>query len=251
MRLVAWNIRAGGGRRVEGIARQLRRWRPDVVALSEVRGTPPSLLLGELLAAGGLGEQRSTSDPGSPRENALLVASRWPLEPMEARDGPAEALRWLPLEVRAPQYAGGTFLLGAMHVANLVNGPSRKFAFLEALRTFAYAHPDAAGLLAGDTNTGRIHLDEERPVFDARHDRWMTSMAAAGWPDVFRLRHPRARQFTWYSPNGGNGFRLDQAFVSRRLLPRVRSVRHAWGRSPGNTRRDALSDHAALILDFR
>ena len=43
MRLVSWNIRAGGGRRVEGIAEQIARWQPDVVALSEFRATPPSL----------------------------------------------------------------------------------------------------------------------------------------------------------------------------------------------------------------
>lgn len=34
MRIVTWNIRAGGGRRVEAIARQLGRWAPDVVALA-------------------------------------------------------------------------------------------------------------------------------------------------------------------------------------------------------------------------
>ena len=32
MRIVAWNIRAGGGVRGEAIAAQLRRWHADVVA---------------------------------------------------------------------------------------------------------------------------------------------------------------------------------------------------------------------------
>ena len=46
MRVVAWNIRAGGGARADAIARQLARWQADVVALSEFRATPPSARLG-------------------------------------------------------------------------------------------------------------------------------------------------------------------------------------------------------------
>ncbi len=42
MRIVSWNIRAGGGRRLRDIADQLERWQPDVVAPSEFRGTAPS-----------------------------------------------------------------------------------------------------------------------------------------------------------------------------------------------------------------
>ena len=51
MRLIAWNIRAGGGIRAASIARQLGRWAPDVIALSEFRATPPSLVLARTLAA--------------------------------------------------------------------------------------------------------------------------------------------------------------------------------------------------------
>ena len=46
MRVVAWNIRAGGGVRADAIARQLARWQADIVALSEFRATPPSARLG-------------------------------------------------------------------------------------------------------------------------------------------------------------------------------------------------------------
>src|SRR5258706_10322569 len=33
VKIVGWNIRAGGGARCEALAAQLRRWQPDVVAL--------------------------------------------------------------------------------------------------------------------------------------------------------------------------------------------------------------------------
>ena len=49
----------------------------------------------------------------------------------------------------------------------------------------------------------------------------------------------------------GNGFRLDEAFLHPSLAARLCDVRHEWGTEEGVTgRRDALSDHAALIVDF-
>src|SRR4029077_19232757 len=79
MRIVSWNIRAGGGSRTVAIADQLARWSPDVVALSEFRATPPSVDLSRVLAQRGLTYQLCTAFAGLPRVNALLVASRWPL----------------------------------------------------------------------------------------------------------------------------------------------------------------------------
>jgi hypothetical protein len=79
MRIVAWNIRAGGGRRGDALAAQLRLWKPDVAALCEFRATPPSLVLAHALADLGLRHQLTTADPAAPSVNRLLVASRWPL----------------------------------------------------------------------------------------------------------------------------------------------------------------------------
>jgi exonuclease III len=105
----------------------------------------------------------------------------------------------------------------------------------------------------GDTNSGLIDLDEEVPAFDVEEDGWIRGLEAAGWADGFRLLNGGERAYTWYSPNGGNGFRIDQAFVNSALRPRLRDARHEWGRVPGGIRRrrrDALSDHAALLVDL-
>lgn len=248
MRMVSWNIRAGGGRRVEAIAEQVSAWAPDILVCLEARGTAPGRLLAARLAEGGLTHQRTTADPASPATNAVLVASRWPLAPARLRGGPHEPLRWLPVRVAVPPEAGGPLTLGAMHVPNFVPDRRRKFAYLDAVHALAHGWRGGPALFLGDTNTGRAWWDEESPVFDARHDGWMVAMAEAGWPDIFRVHHPEVREFTWYSPNRGNGFRLDQAFVNRALTPRVRAVSHAWGGD--GARREALSDHAALLLDL-
>ena len=245
MRIVAWNIRAGGGRRAEGIARQLERWAPDIVALSEFRATPPSRTLAAALAVAGLSHQLTTADPGRPQGNALLVAARWPLRRVRLRGQPVGPSRWLVAAVAAPE----PLVLGAMHVPNRVSG--LKYPFLNAVLRCARRWRRGPALLIGDTNSGRRGLDEEVPVFSAREEGWIDALAGCGWRDAFRCLRAEARAYTWYSPNGRNGFRIDQAFVNAPLLARLQEAAYVWGGAARRRRRDILSDHAALLVDLK
>lgn len=242
MRLVFWNIRAGGGTRVPRLARRLAAWVPDVVALCEFRATPPSFELARILAGRGLAHQATTADPARPASNRVLIASRWPLAPIALRGDRTLRGRWLLAEVRAP----APFALAAVHVPNRVSGV--KWTFLDAVRARLGAWQRGPALVIGDTNSGIPGLDEEVPCFNAREAGWMRALDALGWVDGFRHLHGEARAYTWYSPNGRNGFRLDQAFVNRQLVARLKDVRYAWG-GPGRAPRGP-SDHAALVLDL-
>jgi exonuclease III len=246
LRIVSWNIRAGGGRRVEDIAGQLARWDADVVALQEFRATPPSRWLAATLDERGLRFQRTTATSRSGSANRLLVASRWPLRRVGVRAAPEEAGRWLLARIAAPE----PFAVGAMHIPNYATG--RKGSYHDAALEVARRWRGGPALLIGDTNTGRPDVDEESPVFGRDAARFMDGMERAGWRDAFRQLHGDRREYTWYSPNGRNGFRLDEAFVNRRLLPSLVEARHEWGAPAGatNPRREALSDHAALIVDL-
>jgi exonuclease III len=242
VRIVLWNIRAGGGCRADAIASQLAAWQPDVVALCEFRATPPSAALARALVARGLTHQRTTAEPALPGANRVFAASRWPLRRLRLPGEPREPGQWLLATVDAP----ARFTLGVMHVPNRVTG--RKDAFYQAVLGLVARWRAGPALLVGDTNTGQPGLDEESPVFTPREAAWLAALARSGWTDGFRHLRGAERAYTWYSPNAGNGFRLDQAFVNRALLPRVREVCYRWGGSA--RRRDALSDHAALLLDL-
>jgi exodeoxyribonuclease III len=243
MRMVAWNIRAGGGRRVAGILAQIEAWSPDVVALSEFRGTAAGAGIPDALAAQGLMYSFQTTDPASPARNALLLASRWPLRPIRLRSAPADRLRWLCASVAAKT----PITVAAVHFPNEVTG--LKWPFMESVAALAGMWRRGPAVIIGDTNSGRPSIDEENAVFGPRYHAWFERMAACGWHDAFRKVHGERREFSWYSPNGGNGFRIDQAFVNRPLLCRLQGIEYRWGGPPGD-RRDALSDHAALIVDF-
>lgn len=243
MRVIAWNIRAGGGRRVDAILAQMRRWAPDVVTLSEFRGTEPSVTLARGLAEQGLKHQLCSAETKRPHVNALIVASRWPLRPVRMGCAPADC-RWLLATVEAPD----PFSVGAMHVPNRVSG--RKYPFLDAVLEVARRWRRGPALLAGDTNSGRRGIDEEAPAFSLREEGWIDALASCGWADAFRVLSGNRRAYTWYSPNGRNGFRIDQAFVNTDLMRRVRHARYVWGRVVRGARQDAISDHAALVLDL-
>jgi exonuclease III len=231
MRIVAWNIRAGGGQRVGRIARQLSRWAPDVVALSEYRATPPSARLARSLAQHGLAHQLTTADGRAPGRNALLVAARWPLRRVRLGAAPVDPSRWLVALVQSPV----PLVLGAMHVPNRVTG--LKYPFLDAVLSCARRWRRGPALFVGDTNSGRRTVDEETPAFNAREEGWIDARADA-------------RVYTWYSPNGRNGFRIDQAFVNAALLAHLEDAAYVWGGASRRGRRDALSDHAALVVDL-
>ncbi|MGD9935748.1 MAG: endonuclease/exonuclease/phosphatase family protein [Dehalococcoidia bacterium] len=242
VRIVSWNIRAGGGQRATGIAEAIVSLSPDIAVLQEFRGTPPSEALKANLVAAGLVHTWSTASSAVPAANATLIASRLPGRRVTLRSRADEPLRWSAVEVV------GLRLLG-VHVPNEHTG--RKWPFLESLLGVARSWRRHEALIIGDTNSGRPGIDEESAVFGPRYTAWFDRLEALGWRDSFRHLHAGRREFTWYSPNGGNGFRLDEAFVSPRLAPGTRHVEHRWMARPGRpARRDGLSDHAALVVDI-
>ena len=243
MRIVSWNIRAGGGVRAQEIAGQLKDWMPDIVVLEEFRGTNPSREIAQSLRQYGLEYQRITIDPSRPTVNSLLVASRWPLRTVRLKRAPIDPARWLHVNIASHQ----PMAILAVHIPNRVTG--RKYPFMDAAINVIQKWSGPPGILIGDTNSGRIGMDEETQTFTAYEDQWLVKIAALGWQDAFRRLHSQKRDFTWYSPNGNNGFRLDQAFLHPDLTGKLKTMVHSWGGYRG-ARRDSLSDHAALVLDL-
>ncbi len=239
VRVVGWNIRAGGGRRAGEIAAWVAQSAADVVVLSEFRGSAPSAGLAAALST--LFPFQHRWLPDSAAGNGLFLASRRPSTPISLGGAPGD--RWL-----AARFANGLTVAG-LHVPNIAPDRARKLRFRDAVFATALAWPpNEDGLIIGDTNSGRPLLDEENAVFNQQDAAWFETLAAAGWHDTFRHLHPDAREYTWYSPNAGNGFRIDQAFANRHLLGRVTAVNHVWAGE--SNRRDALSDHAALVVDI-
>jgi exodeoxyribonuclease III len=69
-------------------------------------------------------------------------------------------------------------------------------------------------------------------------------MGGAGFVEAWRHHHPEEREFSWYR-HDGSGFRIDHAFVSPPLLPRVAGCHYSH-----EARLACASDHSLLILDI-
>ncbi|MEM7029635.1 MAG: endonuclease/exonuclease/phosphatase family protein [Chloroflexota bacterium] len=247
IRIVSWNIRAGGGKRIDGILTQLKAWQPTIIGLSEFRGTPASQWLSVKLAESGYPFQLTCTNPETLAKNALLLASQYPLQAISVAQMPSNPERWLlaQVEINPP------LTLGLMHVPNYTT-PTLKYPYLDAVLAMIDAWDRGPAILMGDTNCGKRGIDEEKlspPKFQREHD-WIVGLEQRGWVDAFRHLHGERREYTWYS-HRKNGFRLDYAFCSPHLSSALTSVHHQWGDDPDQPhRRDALSDHAALVFEI-
>lgn len=230
MRIVSWNIRHGGGTRIAAILRCLAEYRPDVLVLVEFRqGQGGDRLRGEL-SQHGLSEHAIAT--AGPKQNSVLIAARKSFETMTLpgiEDGDAH---------RVVGVSFGELDLFGFYFAN----GEKKIPLWRSLLTAAPSLLMRPTLLIGDFNTGRHRMDEKGATFWCAKD--FETLLLAGMIDGWRHFHGDATAATWFS-SYGNGFRLDHAFVSPLLLPRLKSVEYSH-----IERESKVSDHSLLLVEL-
>jgi exonuclease III len=244
VKLVAWNIQHGGGARRPRIIEEISAYDADVVALTEFRATP-GVSLCAALKERGLPHVETTRPPGN--ENGIAIFSRTPIRRTRDCPAPSESLvRWLDIDL--PEYGFG---IGVLHV--MAAGSSRKHPlnvakarFWDAVLRAAEARLLEPFLFVGDWNTGAHRLDETGKTFVcAEH---FGRFSTLGWTDAWRRHNPGMTEWTWYSKlKGGvrgNGFRLDHAFTTPSLMPRITSCRYSHAE-----REAGISDHSVVIVE--
>lgn len=232
VKLLAWNIRHGGGsRQMAPIALAIVEHAPDALVLTEFRRSTGGQIRA-ILADHGWVHQACTDPP--PGRNGVLIASRLPLE----ASGGARTEKHLEVLIRGL----GLRLLG-VHIPcdGAGNGPARAEAWRSVLRS-ARASRGGAAAVMGDFNTGRHHLDEQGATFS--HTASLGKLASLGFIDAWRARHPSGREPSWIS-HTGRGFRIDHAYLSPGLSPRLVD---AW--YSHRERELRISDHSALLVSL-
>lgn len=240
MQILHWNIQQGGGtRRTPGIALHLLASRADAIALTEFRRSMGGQLAATL-SDHGWRYQLCTDPPLG--KNGTLLCARAPLKPGSPPPCPELRHRWL--DATLDQGIRVT----ALHLpdARSTRGEAgrRKAAAWHALLGELHAAPsDEPRLIIGDLNTGRHHLDEPGSRFTCT--ALLGKLSALGYQDAYRITNPAGRAISWVS-HAGNGFRLDTAVVSRKIVPLVRTLE--YDQSP---RLEGLSDHAPVRLTLQ
>src|ERR1039457_429729 len=160
---------------------------------------------------------------------------------------PEQALRWLDADL--PFYGFGISVLhipGATSRFNEQHGAA-KSRFWDAILSTALSRRDVPFVFIGDLNTG-APIDGMGFVC-AEHFARMTD--ELGWTDLWRAfnKNLNETEYSWYSKRKGgadrNGFRLDHAFASPALWPRVVDCRYSH-----LERQAGISDHSVLVVEI-
>jgi exodeoxyribonuclease III len=230
LRLLAWNIRQGGGTRLAAIAQALARHDADILVISEYRGGDSAARLRAALAASGYPHQTSLTPP--PGRNGVLIAARGRfVEHGTVSDGVPEPCRMVRVELAGVRLCG-------VYMPNLL----QKVPYWEALIAALAAEAEGPALAIGDFNTCRAYVDEPGAIDATTH--FLDKVEAIGFCDLWRRRNPEGREFSWYSARG-NGFRIDHAFLSPTLAARSGAIRYSH-----DERLAGISDHSPLLLDL-
>jgi exodeoxyribonuclease-3 len=74
-------------------------------------------------------------------------------------------------------------------------------------------------------------------------------LSTLGWTDMWRHHNPGIMECTWYSKlkggSRGNGFRLDHAFATPSLVPRITTCRYSHAE-----REARISDDSIVIVEI-
>lgn len=228
LKILSWNIRQGGGSRVRAIAQRLVDSQAQILVLSEYRNNESGIQLRTLLLKGGYRYQYVTASPRN--ENSVLVASSI-----------AGAVRWHP----APSQAFAHNLIWVRFSAfTLIGGywpHKKKHQLFETVADYM-AQEEEALVVAGDFNTGINHVDQVGKSF--WHQDEIKRLLREGLCDAFREKRGDVKEYSWYS-HQGNGYRYDQTYVSKELMPIVKDCYylHEW-------REQKLSDHSPMMLEL-
>lgn len=228
LKILSWNIQQGGGSRTHAIALKLIAYNPMVIVLSEFRNNPNGLALRKKLMDYNYFHQYVTAAPSD--KNSVLIASKYPANSILYNDNKDLAF---PNNVIAVD-------LGSFHLFGLYMPHKKKHKLFELLLEEIKTKQPA--IVVGDYNTGINHVDQVKDSF--WYQAQMKKFQEAGMEDAFRHLHGKVKEYSWYS-HQKNGYRYDHSYVSKDLLPVVKSCfyLHEW-------REDKLSDHSPMVLEL-
>lgn len=232
MKILSWNILHGGGRRVVDIISTIEGHDPDIVCLQEFRhGKSKSILSAGLTNAGLLYMHMPETSKAS--TNTVAIFSKTPISVTDLYRDAKGTVRCI--EARPQDSELRVIAVSFPH-------KKEQIPLFELLLDLDDSYRDAPVVIVGDFNCGIPFEDSETKTFYATH--LFQQLLRQGWTDSWRSRHPKAREFTWYSTQKGNGFRYDHALTSESFDKTISSVFYDHA-----AREQGVSDHSVMVID--
>lgn len=224
MRLLNWNILAGGGARTAKIIQRVERHAPDVCLLSEYRvGTVGNILKAKMSDIG----LPFHADAGSPPlQNSVCIFSRYPFS-----DAGIPVVPNLIEQHVICRKVSDILVIGAFCAT-----PTIGSHFLSFLTTLPRALPDVSIIATGDFYFGARASNHE---FYAALD----CLRLSGWTDMWR--QARGVDLIWSFQSGRGKSQPDHIFCVGPISRCLMSVDFSMTELD-----EKLSDHAPMLAQF-
>ena len=229
-KIATWNLRHGGGRRINLILNVLEENKAvDVFILTEFRNNQNKIILENGLKE--LGFDFIQTIDIEAKLNSVLIASKIKFENNLFPNLNEYSHRIIKIQIKGLNIYGCYF-----PIADL-----KKYLFDFLLEEIERNGKENI-IITGDLNTGKHYLDEKGATF--YHSAYLNKIENKGLMDAWRKVHGEKREFTWYS-NTGNGFRLDHFFIDNELSEKIVSCEYIH-----QYRENKISDHSMMILEL-
>jgi exodeoxyribonuclease III len=254
VRLASWNVNSIRIREPD-VLDWVRRTQPDVLCMQETKVVDDDFPTDEFMRLG-----YAVAMAGQPSYNGVAIATRLPLR--DVRIGLTGELDSADRRAISATVAGIRIVNVYVPNGKSVASPSflEKLNWLERLRLTldTQEQADAPLVVCGDFNIARDDRDVYAPElyrgklhFHPDEHRALNRVLDFGLVDAFRERHVQGGLYSWWDYRSGSfrkgeGLRIDYAFVTRALLPRLAEVT-----LDVETRRtEKPSDHVPVVLDL-
>lgn len=243
LRVLSYNIREGGGDRLESIANVIRQQRPQAVALLEANSQAGASAL-----ARDLGMELVFGEANSTYHIAWL--SRLPVRRRENHHRLAVLAKTL-LEIEVV-WAGVPLRLFAAHLASR-HDPHPPVEEVPAILDVLGRATGTPHLLMGDLNSlhpgdpvGCPPCGEERrgDALQGAPRQALRLILEAGYADCYRTLHPHVPGYTY--PSTAPWLRLDYVFASPQMAARLRAGDIVMGQEA-----EQASDHFPICAEFQ
>ena len=228
MIIMGFNIRQGGGNRVESIIKTIEGHNPDVLVLTEFRENKNSnYFRTQLNKLGYIMHSVASIEKGL---NTVLIAAKKPfITNTFQKELQGESHRLLVAKFADITIAGVYFAQ-----------KNKKKILFDFLQNNCREILGSNGVIIGDFNTGKHMIDEQGKTFYCASE--FEDLEANGLVDSWRTRNLDKTEYSWFS-TAGNGFRIDHAFMTPSLDKYVEDVHYSH-----KERENGISDHSSLIM---
>ena len=227
IKLLAWNIRQGGGSRVLKIIEKVNKSKADIISFSEFRNNHHGIRLRNKFME--LGYRFQFVSASTPQENSVCIFSKFP----------AHSILYSASDY---EYFGNviTVEFDAFRFTGVYLPHKKKHKLFNIL--FNEANAEVPAVIMGDYNTGKNYIDQKGDSF--WYTTEMKKLEKLGMIDAFRKMHEDSMEYSWVS-HQGNGYRYDQCYVDESLQSIIRDCyyEHSW-------REAGISDHSPLFLEL-